>query len=70
MLASARLVERCLKRKPVLIFDEIASELDESGRKAIFGALLSTGCQVFATAADAIEYAGVVTHKIRNGRFT
>ncbi|MDR1472595.1 MAG: DNA replication and repair protein RecF [Synergistaceae bacterium] len=70
MLACARLVERCLGRKPVLIFDEMTSELDESGREAIVDALLATGCQVFAAATDALDYNGIAAYRINNGRFT
>ncbi|MDR1915020.1 MAG: DNA replication and repair protein RecF [Synergistaceae bacterium] len=69
MLASARLVERCLGRKPVLIFDEISSELDESGRGAILDSLLATECQVFATTTEPMEYSGLNTYKMQDGRF-
>jgi DNA replication and repair protein RecF len=67
ILASALVVERRVGRKPILIFDEITSELDESGRHALIEALLGTGCQVFAATADRLEYAGVEVHRLKDG---
>ena len=69
ILASAHIVERSLARKPVLIFDEIASELDEDGRDATFDALLSTGYQVFAASTDPIDFEGITTYRMREGKF-
>jgi DNA replication and repair protein RecF len=69
ILASAMVVERSVGRKPVLIFDEVTSELDENGRYALFEALLDTGCQVFAATADPVDYFGVVVHRMIDGRF-
>lgn len=69
VLASACAVEEALARKPVLVFDEIASELDGSGREQTFDALVSTGCQVFASSTE--EYRGdrVSIKRIKEGRF-
>jgi DNA replication and repair protein RecF len=69
VLASAHVVERSLARKPVLVFDEIASELDGDGRNATFGALLSTGCQVFAATTDPMEFDGIETYRMQEGKF-
>ncbi|MDR3279863.1 MAG: DNA replication and repair protein RecF [Synergistaceae bacterium] len=69
VLASSLVVERRLGRKPVLIFDEITSELDESGRTSSVEALVGTGCQVFATTTDPMASDGVEIHKMRDGRF-
>jgi DNA replication and repair protein RecF len=69
VLACALAVERRIGRKPVLIFDEIASELDKSGRDAAIGALLDTGCQVFAATADVFEHGGIEIHNMKDGRF-
>jgi DNA replication and repair protein RecF len=70
ILAAAAVVERGVGRKPVLIFDEITSELDEDGRHALFDALMKTGCQVFAATADKLNYDGVDVHRLNDGRFT
>lgn len=69
ILAAATFVREKLSREPVLIFDEFTSELDESGKNALIEALLSTGFQIFAAAADEIVYDGVTTHRICGGRF-
>jgi DNA replication and repair protein RecF len=69
VLASALVVERRLQRKPVLIFDEITSELDEIGRAKEIESLLGTGYQVFATTADVPDAEGVEIYKMKDGRF-
>jgi DNA replication and repair protein RecF len=69
ILASARVVERCLSRKPVLLFDEIYSELDAEGRNYVIEALVSTGCQVFASTAEASPRDGFDIFEMRDGRF-
>jgi DNA replication and repair protein RecF len=69
ILAAALVVERRLGRKPVLIFDEITSELDEAGRMSAFGALLETGYQVFATTTESEACDGVEIFRMRDGRF-
>ncbi len=62
MLAAAWAVERKVRRKPILLLDEVTAELDESGRNASFRALESTGWQVFAATAEgaAYEWPGVI----------
>lgn len=69
VLASACAVEEALARKPILVFDEIASELDEGGREQTFDALVSTGCQVFASSTDEYDSSSVSTKKVKEGRF-
>lgn len=68
-LAAAVVVERSLGRKPVLIFDEIASELDPIGRETILDSLISTGYQVYATTTEAYELDGITVHRIEGGKF-
>lgn len=68
-LSAAAVVERSLGRKPVLIFDEITSELDERGRDATFEALMATGCQVFAATTDPVDAGGVEIFRIQEGKF-
>jgi DNA replication and repair protein RecF len=69
ILASASVVERRLAKKPILLFDEITSELDETGRTLEIKSLLETGYQVFATTTDAPPYKGAEIHKMKDGRF-
>jgi len=69
LLASALTVERSLGKKPVLVFDEATSDLDEDGREAITSALLSTGCQIFATTTEAFRPDYLTVHRMREGRF-
>jgi len=52
MLASGRIMESKLKRKPIFFLDEIFSELDEEARHLVAGALYDTGWQIFATSAE------------------
>ncbi len=54
MLAAGRVVERRLKKSPVILLDEIASELDDEGRCITVSALHRTGWQVVATAAEPV----------------
>jgi DNA replication and repair protein RecF len=70
ILASAGVVERCLARKPVLLIDEIYSELDAEGREYVIEALVSTGCQVFASTAEASPSDGFCIFKMKDGRFS
>lgn len=69
VLAAASVVERSLARKPVLIFDEITSELDAHGRDATFEALMSTDCQIFAASTDPVDMTGVEIFRIQEGKF-
>ncbi len=54
MIAAGRSVEGRLRRKPILLLDEIASELDEEGRRFTVSTLERTGWQVIAAAAEQI----------------
>ena len=54
MIAAGRCVERRLRRSPILLLDEIASELDAAGREVTVETLRSTGWQVVATAAGEV----------------
>ena len=69
ILASALVVEQRLRRKPILLFDEITSELDECGRTREMESLMATGCQIFATATDVPAYNGVEIFRIKDGKF-
>ena len=55
MIAAGRTVEGRLRRKPILLLDEIASELDEEGRRYIVSTLERTGWQVIAAAAEGVD---------------
>ena len=68
-MASALVVERVLKRRPVLVLDEITAELDESGTEMIFKSLADSRLQVFAAATAPLDYTGVTVHRIKEGRF-
>lgn len=52
LLASGRIMESKLKRRPIFFLDEIFSELDEEARQLVAGALFDTGWQIFASSAD------------------
>ena len=52
ILAAGRLVEARIGRKPVLLFDDLAAELDAEGRAAAGTALAGTGWQVFLTGVE------------------
>lgn len=62
MLAAAKAVEARVKRKPIVIIDEIASELDREGREITFASLSNTRWQVVAASAelDEKEWPGTV----------
>lgn len=68
VMTSAKIVERELSRCPVLVFDEMVSDLDDDAASEITSSLLSTGCQIFATGARKWNGAdGCVT--MRGGAF-
>ncbi|MDR0616682.1 MAG: DNA replication and repair protein RecF [Synergistaceae bacterium] len=69
ILAASAVVERRIGRKPILIFDELTSELDEEGRNSLVEALLKTDCQVFGASADSLDYKGVSVHRLKDGMF-
>lgn len=52
MIAASRALEKRLKRSPLLLLDEVASELDEEGREILFKYLLEGKWQVFAATAS------------------
>ncbi len=52
ILRAGRLIETQLRRKPVLLFDDLAAELDASARREAGAALLATGWQIFVTGTD------------------
>lgn len=52
MLAAGKGVEARLRRKPLILLDEIASELDRDGRCRMTESLEGTGWQVIAAAAE------------------
>lgn len=69
LLASASAVERVLGIKPVLLFDELVSELDASGRGAIISALTGTGNQIFATTTEDPFGGRFYVHVMSHGGF-
>ena len=52
MLASAVLVEKILKKKPILLLDEVTAELDKFGKDLLLSVLSERGNQVFAATAE------------------
>ncbi|MEA4877083.1 MAG: DNA replication and repair protein RecF [Aminobacterium sp.] len=52
MLAAGWAVERKMRRKPILILDEIAAELDDYGRQLLIETLIQSSWQVFAATAE------------------
>lgn len=52
LLASGRAVERKMRKKPILLLDEVTAELDHEGRERLITSLVQTGWQVFATTAE------------------
>lgn len=52
VLAAASLVEHRMGRRPLLIIDEIWSELDDEGKKILVENLCQSQCQVFAATTD------------------
>jgi len=52
MIAASRVLEKRLRRSPLLLLDEVASELDEEGREILFRYLLEAKWQVFAATAS------------------
>ena len=55
MLAACDAVKRKTGTAPVLLLDEVASELDDEGRSLLFDSLLARGTQVFAATAEPIK---------------
>ena len=53
VLMAGRLIELRLRRKPVLLFDDLWAELDAGGRRAALEALGGTGWQVFLAGTEA-----------------
>ena len=52
ILAAGSLIERALKKSPILILDEVFAELDVMGKRDVVAALESSGWQVFAASTD------------------
>ena len=52
ILTAGRLIESRLRKKPVLLFDDLAAELDAENRKLAGKLLSETGWQVFVTGTE------------------
>ena len=52
LITSGRLTAHRMKRKPVLLFDDLTAELDSEGREFVHTELAKTGWQVFITAPE------------------
>lgn len=52
ILMAGRFVERYLRVRPILLFDDLGAELDETGRSDAGAVLLNTGWQVFVTGTE------------------
>lgn len=55
MLAAADAVHKALKRKPILLLDEVTSELDPQGKSEMLTTLNSKAMQVFAASAEDVK---------------
>lgn len=55
MLAAAESVRRKLGTEPVLLLDEVASELDAAGKEQLFSTLYGRGGQIFAATAESFS---------------
>ena len=71
MIAAGRCIVRRLRRAPLLLIDEMASELDRAGREIFVESLRATGWQVIGTAAEAVipDWPGRVI-RVRGGVLT
>lgn len=69
VLASASAVERSAGQKPVLIIDELSSELDDEGTEATIDAMIASGCQIFASSATEIDRDDISVRHIERGAF-
>lgn len=54
IMAAAASVEYRYRASPVLLFDEVTSELDASGREVLMDCLTRSGWQVFAATAESV----------------
>lgn len=52
IVTAGRLIESRLKRKPVLLLDDLTAELDSEGREWVFTELNNSGWQSFITAPE------------------
>ena len=52
LTASGRLIAHRMKRKPVMLFDDLTAELDAEGREFVYKELVKTKWQVFMTAPE------------------
>ena len=52
LLAAASAIQEMFHADPVLLLDEVTSELDRRGREILFETLADTGWQIFATTAE------------------
>lgn len=69
VMAASRAVEERTGRRPVLVFDEMMSDLDSEAEEETISSLASTGLQVFATGARQIDDSRVELHFMREGAF-
>lgn len=73
MLAAASAVKRKLGSAPILLFDEVTSDLDSEGKEILFSILEARRCQVIAATAEAAfaeENKNVKIHIIEHGEDT
>lgn len=69
IMSAASTVEQRFRQSPVLLLDEVTSELDDDGRKILLTALHRSGWQIFATTAERVlpEFEGAVW-RVEHGR--
>ena len=52
LITAGKLIERRMRRKPVMLLDDLTAELDSEGREFVHTELAKTGWQVFITAPE------------------
>ncbi|MGI6075234.1 MAG: DNA replication/repair protein RecF [Pyramidobacter sp.] len=71
ILSAASSVEERYRQSPLLLFDEVTSELDDEGRRILISCLERSGWQVFAaTAESALPDVHGTMWRLENGRIS
>ena len=52
-----------------MVFDEITSELDDSGKQVLFDALSNVDYQTFAVTTEDCPHRGATMYRMQEGRF-
>ena len=73
VLAQARFLQDAQGRRPVVLVDDLASELDEDSRGRLFGQLRALGAQVFVTTVsrdlvETVDWEGLRVFHVERGK--